>query len=183
MTAEQFAKQLTTDIKIRLDELFDQNFEQRSFFGQPWGKPHKQKKDSILNDTGALRNSINKGSIEGDKLIYTSSLPYASIHNEGGTITVSPAMKRYFWAMYYAASGKIKTKKTGEKSQSKSAQKLTAEAAYWKSLALMKVGSKMTIPERRFIGAHPKVDAAIEAVANDNLAELQEYIHSIFKKK
>ena len=55
MNPEKFYRNLTTDIKIRLDELFDQNFENRSFFGQPWDQPKQQKKDSILNNTGTLR--------------------------------------------------------------------------------------------------------------------------------
>lgn len=182
MNPEKFYKNLITDIKIRLDELFDQNFEKRSFFGQPWQAPKRQKKDSILNDTGTLRASITKGQIQGKNISYTSSVPYAAIHNEGGTITVTTQMKKYFWAMYYATSGKVKLKKDGSRSQSKTALRLSAEAQYWKSLALMKPGSRLKIPERRFIGHHPQVDAEIERIATDNIQELDEYIKSILKK-
>jgi len=53
---------------------------------------------------------------------------YAGIHNEGGTTrpTVTPKMRRYAWARYYAASGGKKKKGAAD----------SDEASLWKGLAL-----------------------------------------------
>ncbi|MBP4140176.1 hypothetical protein J3495_19100, partial [Flavobacterium sp. P7388] len=76
---------------------------------------------------------------------YSSSLPYASVHNEGGEIIVTQKMKSYFWAMYYKALSGITTKKSGAESKSKKNLNLNAEAEKWKSLALMKIGHKIKV--------------------------------------
>jgi phage gpG-like protein len=121
--------------------------------------------------------------VEGSSITFSSSLPYASIHNEGGTIKVTTAMKKYFWAMYYQASGAITTTSTGKASKSKKNTLLTAEAAYWKSLALIKVGSKLTIKKRQFMGSHPTVDAAVEAIVNRHVNALAQSLAKTLQNK
>ncbi len=76
-------------------------------------------------------------------------------------------MKRFFWAKYYEAGGKIKYNKSG--AMSKSNQRASDEAEYYKSLALMRVGSKITIPERRFIGEAEQVTACVEKAVKEGL--------------
>ena len=39
----------------------------------------------------------------------------------------------------------------------------------WKWMALMKVGTKITIPQRQFLGDHPEVRKRAEAVVSRNL--------------
>lgn len=106
--------------------------------------------------TGQLRNSLSYNVGE-DFIRWSSSLPYASIHNEGGEITVTAKMKSFFWAMYYKASGAMTKTKGGKVSASKRNQNLSVEAQQWKNMALMKIGSKIKIPQRQFIGDHPRV--------------------------
>lgn len=55
-------------------------------------------------------------------------MPYAELHNNGGSFKVTAKMKKFFWAKYYETSG-IKTKKTA---------KMSIEAQQWKALALKK---------------------------------------------
>lgn len=132
--------------------------------------------------TNKLRNSIN-ADITSDGIKFSSSLPYASIHNEGGTITVTHRMKKFFWHKYYEAAGKMSKKKDGSLANNKRNQNLSIEAMQWKNLALMKVGQKMTIPKRQFIGDHPQVKQAVEMVIDKNMKEFNESIKNNLKKK
>jgi hypothetical protein len=53
--------------------------------------------------------------------------------------------------------------------------KLNAEAEFYRSMTHMKVGSKIHIPQRQFIGEAPEVDRAMKRVADANFRELGEY--------
>lgn len=95
-------------------------------------------------------------------------MPYAAIHNEGGTInthpTVTPKMRKMAWARAYAIAGiKVKGKK-------KLPKELPAEARKWKALALTKKAKldiKATIPQRRFLGESAELTKKI----NDKIEE------------
>ena len=67
-----------------------QNFQRKAFFSDAW-KPRKDPKapGSLLVVTGAMRRSI-KSEVVGHGVRFSSSLPYTTIHNEGGkgTLTV-----------------------------------------------------------------------------------------------
>lgn len=80
--------------------------------------------------------------VEGTTVVIYSDLVYAQIHNEGGTIPVTPPMKKYFWAKYYEAN------EAG----------LEEVAELWKACALAK---EITIPQRQFIGDSPELDKRI----------------------
>lgn len=139
------------DIQKELTEEFDSNFQRGGFFSQTW--PAKRDgSPSHLVKTGKLRRSITSV-ITGNRLRFTTSEPYAAIHNEGGTITVTKRMNAFFWAKF---------KETGQ--------------PHWKRLALVKVGSKLTIPKRQFIGTSPEVERTIERVIDDNV---RDYLSSL----
>lgn len=166
----RFTKKLLTDLRVELLDEFDRNFERKAFFTQPWPGRRYGRKGTLLNvrGGGGLRGSI-KATVGESTVTFTSGLPYAAIHNEGGTITVTTKMKRFFWAKYYEAAGgvtlSIKSRKLANTRRNKN---LNADAEYYKSLALMKTGSKITIPERRFIGHAPEVDQAVKRVVDLN---------------
>jgi phage gpG-like protein len=86
-------------------------------------------------------------------VVVESQLDYSAIHNEGGTITVTKQMKKYWWSQYYKFAKKTKTTKSGNQSNSAANKKLNAKAQYCKNMALIKVGSKIKIPKRQFMGA------------------------------
>lgn len=149
------------DVKIELTEEFDRNFQREAFFSEKW-KRRRYNPDpdrGILQKTGSLRKSIISV-IEDNKIIFTSSLPYASIHNEGGAIGVTRKMKGFFWHKYKETTAGIK--KRGE---------LTTEAAFYKAMALKKVGSKIIIPRRQFIGNSPEVEKAVIEIIEENLSK------------
>lgn len=139
------------DLQVELGEEFDRNFQRGAFFNEPW--PAKRDgSPSHLVKTGKLRRSITSV-ITGNRLRFTTSEPYAAIHNEGGTITVTKQMNAFFWAKF---------KETGQ--------------PHWKRLALVKVSSKLTIPKRQFIGTSPEVERTIERVIDDNV---RDYLSSL----
>lgn len=76
---------ILNDMRVELTDEFDRNFERKGFFSDKW-KPraHDYGKGSLLEVTTKLRRGI-KSEVSGDGVRFTSAVPYASIHNEGGT--------------------------------------------------------------------------------------------------
>ncbi|MCC4211366.1 phage virion morphogenesis protein [Leeuwenhoekiella parthenopeia] len=178
MKLNEVVENIVQDTGIDLTQEFDRNFERKAFFTDKWKETkHPNSRGSLMLRSGKLRKSINKtqGSSE---IRWRSSLPYATIHNEGGEIEVTAKMKKFFWAMYYKSSGAITTRRDGSASKSQRNIKLTAEAKKWKAMALMPVGTKMKIEQRQFIGWHPEVDKRVETIIDHNL---QEYNKSLIE--
>ena len=141
-------RKILNDLRVELSDEFDRNFQRKAFFDQSW-PPRKMRnpKGSLLMVTGKLRRSI-RCRVDTDSVVWETSERYAAIHNFGGTITVTAKMKRFFWYKHNA----------------------TRDDA-WKWMALMKVGSKITIPRRQFLGDHPEVRKRAEAVIKRNLRQ------------
>lgn len=182
---KQYIEDTISDVRVKAAEMFDRNFQRESFFNEKWARRKFNDDDSknILTGTGALRKSIiNK--VEGNKIIFETTLPYASIHNEGGTITVTARMKSYFWKMYMQIMGsrnsngkqpfnsQLQRSQKGELRNNKKNRELTAAAQFYRAMALKPVGSKIVIPKRQFIGNHQELEAAIKEIANNNAIEL-----------
>jgi phage gpG-like protein len=182
MNINDLEKKITNDLAVELAEEFDRNFERKAFFTEKWPTTKiNNSRGSLLNRSGNLRRSI-KYSVRDGMILFSSSLPYASIHNEGGEITVTAQMKKYFWAMYYKATGGITTKANGGESKSKKNVRLTDEAAKWKGLALMKIGHKIKVEKRQIIGEHPEVIKIVKAVIDDNMMKFNEELMRQFKR-
>jgi len=162
---EQILKNFINAVRVELADEFDMNFRRKAFFNKKWPKTkHANNKGSLMMRSGNLRQSISS-QVEGNSIRFQSSMPYAKIHNEGGEITVTAKMKKFFWAMHYKSAGAV-SGKGGKRDEA-----LNAEAQKWKFMALMKVGSKITIEQRQFIGYHPQVKKAIEKVFKEDFAE------------
>nr|DAW22360.1 MAG TPA: tail morphogenesis protein [Caudoviricetes sp.] len=167
------------DIKKEALEEFDRNFEREAFFNQKWAR-RKYNDDTsrgLLVQNGTLRRSIKGEVTDHDSvLIYTTEL-YANIHNEGGTITVTRKMKSHFWKMYYTVTGgkaadgfskNLQRKKNGAPRNNKRNRALTAEAEFYRRMAMKKAGSKITIPKRQFIGNHPDLEKLLKEIFYNN---------------
>lgn len=169
MTIKDLEKKITSDVAVELAEEFDLNFERKAFFTEKWASPKiNNSRGTVMNRSGNLRRSI-KYSVRDGMILFSSSLPYASLHNEGGEIVVTAQMKKYFWAMYYKATVGITTKADGGESKSKRNVKLSTEASKWKSLALMKIGQKMKVEKRQMVGNHPQVSVIVKGVIDNNM--------------
>ncbi len=178
MDFKDVVKNIVDDVAVDLTQEFDRNFERKAFFNKKWPETkHTYSRGSLLDRSGKLRRSINKTNT-GQSISWKSSLPYASIHNEGGEIEVTAKMKSYFWAMFYKANGAAKGNKGGKKR----IEKLSGEAAKWKSMALMKVGTIMKIDQRQFIGWDPQVDRRVQLIVNHNMEEVGKTIKKNLKQ-
>ena len=143
---DKLIQNILNDIRVELTDEFDRNFSRKAFFDRKWPpRKYPEHKGTLMMVTGKLRRSILSRTTE-SSVTWESSEPYAAIHNYGGKIIVTAKMKRYFWYKF----------------------KVTKDD-YWKHMALMKVGSKIHIPQRQFIGDHPQVRKAVENVISDNM--------------
>lgn len=96
LDGEQLKRNILSDIRVELTEEFDRNFERKAFFDKRWPKRrYDNPKGSLLMVTGTLRRSIRSTTTR-NGVRFTSAVPYAAIHNEGGsgTKTVKAHIRR-----------------------------------------------------------------------------------------
>ena len=94
MTAlQQLFAQLVKTIAASANAIFDKSFETKSFDGRPWKTRKRNRRGSLLVDSGALRRSL-KYTINGNTITWTSNLPYAKIHNDGGYIKITRGISK-----------------------------------------------------------------------------------------
>lgn len=83
MDINKFTERLMHDIKVELQEEFDKNFDRKAFFDRTWTpRTPYTTRGSLLLVTGNLRRSIG-AKVEGRSVAFSSSVVYASVHNEG----------------------------------------------------------------------------------------------------
>lgn len=153
MDLKKIMQQTLEDVRAKLADEFDKNFERKAFFDKRWSEAKMVgNRGSLMMRSGKLRGSIN-AKVRGNSIVFTSNMPYAALHNEGGTIKVTQKMKKFFWAKYIEAGKK------------------GIQAEQFKALALKKVGDTISIEQRQFIGEHPQVIKAIEKIVNDNFKD------------
>lgn len=132
---EAFRNKVPDMVAIQAVNFFKRNFELQGFVDnslEKWktlSNPADRSR-KILRKRGTLKNAIRKIKAERNKVVVGvgTDVKYAALQNYGGQITITPKMRRYFWAMY---------KQTGQE--------------YYKGLALTKK-KHLDIPARKFIG-------------------------------
>lgn len=175
----QLIKETLKDIRTEALDEFDRNFEREAFFNEKWArrKFNDDRSRGLLVQTGNLRRSITGRITSRDSVVIETTEPYARIHNEGGTITVTRKMKSHFWKMYYTVTGgkaadgfsnNLQRKKNGAPRNNKRNRALTAEAEFYRRMAMKKAGSKITIPKRQFIGNHPDLEKLLKEIFYNN---------------
>ncbi len=170
------------DIKVELDEEFDKNFERKAFFDEkPWEpRKHDDGTGSLMQRSGGLRGSIRSRKRR-DELVYSSSRPYARIHNEGGEIKVTKKMRGYFWAKLAESQGNTQYRKDGKKRNNRRNRQASEKEEFYRAMALKKVGSSIKMPERRFIGHGKNTGRIIRNIAEQNMKDYFER-HNPIKK-
>ena len=146
---------------------------------QTGGKSAAANYGPLLSRRNRLFGSIGYKPGPGYVVIGTS-LPYAAIHNDGGTVspTVTLKMRKFAWAMYYKSLGKKaggKAAKNGGHGNTpgKKGATVPAEAERWKALALTrKQKLNITIPKRQFIGDSQELNAAINRKISEEMDKL-----------
>lgn len=180
MKKKEFKKDLLTSLRVKIGNEWNANFSRRAFFSKSWPGRRITGSGQLLDVSGALRGSI-RSEVTAKGVRWHSSIPYAEIMNEGGEIRVTAKMKRFFWAKYYEHAGKIRPRKDGK--TNKSSEKASAAATVYKRMALMKVGSKITIPERRFMGDAPEVNGIFREVCGETMKDVEKYLTTILNPK
>ena len=146
---------LSNDIAVSALDEFDKNFEQQGFFSKnTWKKSdNKLRGGSTLvgKGGGRLRRSIYIKQANIRKILIASDgIPYASIHNTGGKITITKKMRAWAWSQHY----KNKNKKDN----------------MYKRIALTKK-NHITIPKRQFIGNHPTLTQQTNKIIEEQLSK------------
>lgn len=146
-------------VSVAMEEHVKDNFRAGGFMNnglQPWKSTIRQ---SEASGEDALRTPLlsrNRNLMNATKHRYTpykatvyNDAPYASIHNEGGTIPVTASMKRFFWAKYYQT-----------------------KLLLFKHLAFMPVGSLITIPKRTFMGDSFELQQQVREIIDNELIKI-----------
>lgn len=154
MTSQDFKRKLLSDMRVELTEEFDKNFERKAFFTDKWKKrANPNAKGSLLMVTGTLRRSI-KSEVRGNGVRFSSAVPYASIHNVGGTGTIHVK----------AHTRRGKKGKKGKTHQVK---------AHMRSFEM---------PQRQFIGDGDRTKEIIKEVISDNIKDFNVQLTRVLKK-
>ena len=151
--AKQLEANILKDMRVELKDEFDRNFERKAFFSDAW-KPRKDPKalGSLLVVTGAMRRSI-KAEVADHGVRFSSSLPYTTIHNEGGkgTLTVKA---------HYRTN-----KKHGKRYRVRSHKR------------------RFNMPQRQFSGDGKETQQHIKNVIDDNLKQFDLSLAQFIKSK
>lgn len=106
-----------------------------------------------MYNRGVLMQSIRKAEQSKRRIVIESDTEYSEIQNNGGTITVTRQMKKFFWAKFYEFSGKVKLNKEGTAaSYNKSNKAISVKAMFFRRMALLPVGHKINIPKHQYMG-------------------------------
>jgi phage gpG-like protein len=144
-------QQMLTEASSKVIELTVQNFRQKSFFGTAWDA--NTLNTPLLIDSGDLWQSIDVLQRRPHSVrigVKGTAAKYSYIHNYGGKFKPSKNQEDFFWAMYKKTKNEI-----------------------YKNCALkVKKGGTITIPQRQFLGAHAKQNAAINRIIISNLKRM-----------
>lgn len=166
---------------------FKQNFRDAGWRDDglhPWKTTQRQREGGpdakytpLTSRRDHLMRSIQYSSQPGQVTV-TNPVPYAAIHNNGGTLNTHPSvtkrMRRFAWAKVYALAG--------VKGKGKLPKQLPATAAKWRALALTKK-SKLSItariPQRQFMGDSRELKQKINTIINDSVKRIENGILNI----
>lgn len=159
--------------------MFKDNFTDGGFFGRQWEQPIRRKLSfngakgqygPLLSGSSHLMRSFDKDTNTPGKVIIKNPVEYAAIHNEGGTITVTAKMKRYFMARFIETKGSMGLTKVRRRlSKNQRNQALSREARFYLAMAHKKEGSTIRMPKRQFMGNHPVLAKKINDIIYNEL--------------
>lgn len=170
-------RQLPVKIGVLAKSFFTEGFRNGGFDrgASPW-KPTKRQmggSKSAASNYGPLLSKndhlmLSIYYLPGDAYVRIgNNVPYAAIHNDGGTVhphpTVTPKMRKMAWYRYFNAGG-------GKKDAAPS-----PEALMWKRLALTKkekLSPTVNIPRRHFLGDSPMLTQEIRGKIESELSNI-----------
>lgn len=126
---------------VESQKFFREGFVKKGWNGvpfKPWAKSNSPFTRQLMYNEGSLMHSVRVMRETPSQVVVGSDSRYGAIHNQGGTITVTAKMKRFWWAKYYEAGG--------------GGKKLNKKAQFCRNMALQPVGKQIKMPQRQFIG-------------------------------
>lgn len=174
---------------------FKQNFRDSGFTDgglRPWKKSQRELRGGMgasarYKTLTSARNhlmSSTQAHIGRGEVSIENPVPYAVIHNEGGTIvsnpTITPKMRKYAWAMAYKLSGRKKGRKGKRTGGSQEA--IPEEAKKWMALALTKktkIKIRAKMPKRQFIGESRELMQKVSKEVNDSIQRIKDGISTL----
>jgi phage gpG-like protein len=163
--------------------MFKDNFTEGGFFGQTWQEPIRRKLSfngargqygTLQSRSSHLMRSFEKDIKTPGRVVIRNPVEYAAIHNDGGTITVTAKMKRYFMAKFIETKGSMSMTKKGKLGKNKRNQGLSREAQFYLAMAHKQEGSQIRMPKRRFMGNHPVLTKKISDIIYNELKKFIE---------
>ena len=143
ITIDELQAALELDLSKALSAIMHeetvQAFRGKGWAGRPWAPRKAPDIGSLMWREGHLVDSLVFRPGRGEVTV-ESPLPYALIHNEGGRIAITPKMRQYFFARYYASKKK---------------------QPHWLALAITK-RTHIDIPKRQYVGITPQTDARLQ---------------------
>lgn len=144
------------------------------------GKSASARYKTLTSARNHLMNSTESILGRGQVAI-VNDVPYARIHNDGGTIRqnvpITREMRKFAWAMFFKTAGIRRTK--GKKRRRRIApDSLPREAEKWKALALTRktmIKRSLRMPQRQFMGEGRELRAMIEREINQSLETIQKH--------
>ncbi|GGG33321.1 hypothetical protein GCM10011378_07210 [Hymenobacter glacieicola] len=157
-----FMKELPQLAGAEVVDSIQDNFRTESFFGTPWAPRVVQKGNdgkAILVQSGRLRRSFQVKTLGLVITIFTD-VPYAQIHNEGGTIQGTAEVEAYTRHQY--EMNEVSTPGAKKEKWKKEKVGTSQVRAHTRQINL-------EIPQRQFMGEHPKLDLRIKALIEAGL--------------
>lgn len=147
-------------VAVEAMKFFKDSFQKGGFTDTAFQKwkdgrsPFRGKKTLIgADNTMNLMQSIRTMEESESRVKTGTDSAYSEIHNDGGYITVTKKMKKYWWAQFYKFDKQTKKSADGKSMRiTASNRKLGAKAEFCRGMAMMKTGRKIRIPQRKFIG-------------------------------
>lgn len=166
---------------------FKQNFRDAGWRDDglhPWKTTRRQREggpDAKYTPLTSRRDHLMRSiqySAQPGQVTISNPVPYAAIHNEGGTVnthpTVTKRMRKFAWAKVYALAG--------VKGKGKLPKQLSAKAAKWRALALTKkdkLNISAHIPQRQFMGDSKELKLKINKIINESIKRIQNGIRNL----
>lgn len=146
--------ELARRLAVIMEGETDAAFRSKGWNGVRWAPVRvANRRGSLMLRTGALRRSLSFVSRD-NVVAVSSSMPYASLHNEGGRVVVpvTDKMRRYWWAQYRKSGGRD---------------------VRYKAMALSRKSHwNISVPQRQFVGVTDETDRQLEAQLDEMLEEL-----------
>lgn len=175
--SSRLLQQIVEAAAHEVEEFINDNFEDESFDGNKWQERKRKEKSRrrLLVKTRRLQRSI-RVKLSGQSIQVVSDVPYAQIHNEGGTINHPGGTPYIVTGRKSRARGRRSSLRNFGENQ---AVFLKKDGSYPEGVKFTKP-HKIDIPKRQYIGNSEELESRIKSRIEE---ELKEALPSLIKDK